>query len=50
MAQRVRDNTWESVYHVADKKFVKLADETIPDVSLSDNGRVAFAATIWPYT
>ncbi len=50
MAQRVRDNTWESVYHIADKKFVKLADETIPDVSLSDNGQVAFAATIWPYT
>jgi hypothetical protein len=28
MAQRVRDNTWESVYHVADDEFVKLADET----------------------
>jgi dipeptidyl aminopeptidase/acylaminoacyl peptidase len=50
MAKRVRDNTWESVYHIADKKFVKLADETIPDVSLSDSGRVGFAVTDWPYT
>ena len=50
MAQRVRDNTWESVFHIADKTFVKLADETIPDVSLSDSGRVGFAVTIWPYT
>jgi len=40
MAKRVRDNTWESVYHIADKKFVKLADETIPDVSLSDSGSI----------
>jgi dipeptidyl aminopeptidase/acylaminoacyl peptidase len=50
MAQRERDNTWESVYHVDSKKFVKLAEPDIPDVSLADNGRVAFASTIHPYT
>lgn len=50
MAQRVRDNTWESVYHIEDGRFVKLADEEIPDVSLSDNGAVGFAETVWPYT
>ncbi len=50
MAQRVRNNTWESVFHIADKKFVQLADETVPDVSLSDSGKVGFAVTDWPYT
>ena len=50
MAKRVRDNTWESVYHIDSKTFVKLADKDIPDVQLSDNGKIAFAQTIWPYT
>jgi dipeptidyl aminopeptidase/acylaminoacyl peptidase len=50
MAQQVRDNTWESVYHLDTKTFVKLADEDIPDVSLSRNGKVAWAETILPYT
>ena len=50
MAQRVRDNTRESVDHLEGGRFVKLADEEIPDVSLSDNGAVGFAETIWPYT
>ncbi len=50
MAQRRRDNTWESVYHVDSQKFVQLADPDIPDVILADNGRVAFASTIEPYT
>jgi acetyl esterase/lipase len=50
IAQRVRDNTWESVYHLDTKTFVKLADEDIPDVSLSRNGKIAWAETIFPYT
>ncbi len=50
MAERVRNNTWESVYHIDEQKFVKLADADIPDVTLADNGKVAFAETIWPYT
>ncbi len=49
MAEEVRNNTWESVYHLDSKKFVKLADEDIPDVSLSRNGNVAWAQTILPY-
>ncbi len=50
MADEVRNNTWESVYHVDKKVFVKLADEEIPDVSLSYDGKVAWAQTILPYT
>jgi dipeptidyl aminopeptidase/acylaminoacyl peptidase len=50
MAQRVRDNTWESVYYIDKKTFVKLADEELPDVSLHENGKIAFGETRWPYT
>ena len=50
MAQRVRNNTWESVYFIDSKTFVKLADEEIPEVELSRDGKVAFAENIWPYT
>jgi len=50
MAKRVRDNTWESVYFLDTKTFVKLADEDIPDIELSRDGKVAFAETILPYT
>jgi dipeptidyl aminopeptidase/acylaminoacyl peptidase len=50
MADRVRDNTWESVYHIDKKRFVRLADETIPDVSLCRTGKIAFAQTEWPYS
>ena len=50
IAKRVRDNTWESVYHLDTKSFVKLADEDIPDVWLSKDGKIAFAETILPYT
>lgn len=50
MAQRVRDNTWESVYHLDTKTFVKLADAEVPDVTLLRNGKVAWAQAIVPYT
>jgi dipeptidyl aminopeptidase/acylaminoacyl peptidase len=50
MAQQVRDNTWESVYYLDTRTYVKLADEDIPDVSLSRNGKIAWAETILPYT
>ncbi|MFO7867359.1 MAG: prolyl oligopeptidase family serine peptidase [Candidatus Aminicenantes bacterium] len=49
MEDDIRNNTWESVYHVKDKKFVKLADEELPDVRISDNGKIAFGQTFWPY-
>jgi dienelactone hydrolase len=50
MAKKVRDNTWESVYFIKSKKFVKLADEDLPDVQLSRNGKLAYANNNWPYT
>ncbi len=49
MADEVRDNTWESVYYIESGKFVRLADEKIPDVELSPYGKTAFAQTIIPY-
>ncbi len=49
IAEDVRNNTWESVYHLKSKKFVQLADEDIPDVEISDNGKIAFGQTFWPY-
>lgn len=48
--ERVENNTWESVYHIDSGEFVKLADETAPEVWLSDDGSVAWAQTNVPYT
>lgn len=50
MAKKVRDNTWESVYHIKSKTFVKLADKDIPDIELNRSGKSAYAETILPYT
>ena len=50
MEKRVRDNTWESVYFVKSKKFVRLADKNLPDVQLSRNGKLAYANNNWLYT
>lgn len=50
MAERMRDNTWESVYDIDTQKLVKLADEDIPDVRLSRDGKIAWAEIILPYT
>ena len=50
IAKRVRDNTWESVYFIKKNKFVKLADEKMPDVNLSRNGNYALSNNIWSYT
>lgn len=49
MAERVRDNTWESVYHIGSKSFVRLADEELPDLTLNRFGKTAFGQTNWPY-
>ncbi len=49
MEKQVRDNTWECVYFVDSQKFVKLADESVPDLTLSRNGKIAFAENAWPY-
>ncbi|MCI0493360.1 hypothetical protein L0Z72_00005, partial [candidate division KSB1 bacterium] len=50
LAGKVRDDAWESLYFIDSKKFVKLADEQIPDVRLSRDGKMAYAANPWPYT
>lgn len=49
MAKEVRDNTWEAVYIVKKKKFVKLADQDLPDLSLNRTGKIAFGQTNWPH-
>ena len=50
LAKKVHDNTYESVYHIKSKRFVKLADKDILDVLLNRNGKVAYGETILPYT
>lgn len=49
MAESVRENAWESVYHRKQKAFVRLADETLPDVTLCPTGTIAFGENPWPY-
>lgn len=49
MSEDVKNNTWESVYHIDKKKFVRLADEDLPDVKLNRKGIIAFGQTNWPY-
>jgi len=48
-AKQVRDNTWESLYFVDKKQFVKLADEKLPDAHVARDGRIAWAMDPWPY-
>ncbi len=50
MRERVENETWESVYHVDSGRFVKLADEAVPNVRLADDGSIAYAQTSVPYT
>ncbi|MCP2620347.1 prolyl oligopeptidase family serine peptidase, partial [Candidatus Aminicenantes bacterium AC-334-K16] len=50
MAEQVKNNTWECVYHLATGKIVKLADEILPDVELHESGEIAWGQTIVPYT
>jgi len=52
--QRVRANTerartYRGVYHIAADKFVVLADETLPDVTPSDDGLLAVGSDTKPY-
>ncbi len=48
--ERVENETWESLYYLDSGRFVKLADEDVPDVRLAADGSVAFAQTNVPYT
>ncbi len=45
IADEVNDEAFESVYHIAEGRFVQLADEDLPDVELSDNGAIAMGTT-----
>src|SRR5215831_7874058 len=42
-AQRDRNKTYQAVYFTANKKIVKLADDSIPTVTLSDDSKIAVA-------
>jgi hypothetical protein len=52
--QRIRANqerarTYPGVYHLADKKYVQVASENIPSVTLADDGRQAIGTDDRPY-
>jgi len=49
MADRVRNQTMESVYHLDSGRFVQLADEELEDVSLHWSGEIAYGQTDKPY-
>ncbi len=42
-AQRDRNKTYQAVYYTALKKFVRLADDSIPSVALSEDGKIGVA-------
>jgi hypothetical protein len=42
-AARDRTASLQAIYHIATKKFVRLASDSIPNVQLSDDGRLALA-------
>jgi dienelactone hydrolase len=42
-AGRDRNETYQAIYHIASKKFVRLSNDSIPQVQVSDDGRVALA-------
>lgn len=50
IADRVNNQTFESVYHINSGRFVQLADEDLPDVSLHWSGKIAYGQTDLPYT
>lgn len=47
---RDRVRSWVSVYHLADRRFVQLADDSMPVVTVSRDGRLAMAATSERYS
>jgi dipeptidyl aminopeptidase/acylaminoacyl peptidase len=44
-----RNRTYAAVYHPRLRKVVRLADDSLPQVQLSDDGRLALAVTAVPY-
>ena len=41
-ANQERNRTWRGVYHIAEKKYVQIADRTMNSFSPSDDGTLAF--------
>src|SRR5262245_57631585 len=41
-AEQERNRSYRGVYHIKEKKFVQLADETMRDVTPTNDGRLAF--------
>jgi hypothetical protein len=48
-AQQERSRSYRAVYHIAEKKFVQLADPTMPGAKPSDDGKVALGTDDRPY-
>ncbi|MGA1418208.1 MAG: hypothetical protein ACO327_07375, partial [Gemmatimonadaceae bacterium] len=44
-----RNRSWVAVYHVATKQMRRLGSDSLPQVTLSDDGRTAVASTSVPY-
>jgi dipeptidyl aminopeptidase/acylaminoacyl peptidase len=44
-ATRDRNATYTGIYHVSSRRFVQLTNDSIPSVSLSENGRIGVANT-----
>jgi dienelactone hydrolase len=44
-AARDRLRSFQTIYHIAGKKMVRLANDSIPQVQISDDGRVALASS-----
>ena len=44
-AARDRSRAFDAIYHIATKKLVRLANDSMPAVSVSDDGRVGLIAT-----
>ena len=44
-AARDRLRSFQAIYHIAGKKLVRLANDSIPTVQISDDGRVALASS-----
>jgi len=46
---RDRNRTYNAVYHLATKKLVQLTSDSMPSITLSEDGRVGLASTSMPY-
>jgi dipeptidyl aminopeptidase/acylaminoacyl peptidase len=44
-ATRDRNRTYTGIYHLSSRRFVQLTNDSIPNVSLSENGRLGIANT-----